>query len=402
MRSTKSICLLSCLVSVKDSHTRHFLRVLARYGYETLSIRPGSLDIELLAQGVRHRELPEVTYHFWPEGTPLPEIIKALSQRTGNALRAMWQLMQERPHVVMCMEPDSWLLALLLKPLLRHRVVADLRELYEDRLLAFPKVLQPLLRPLFRGTMWLMSLGTDEIMHVSEERRGEYRWLGKPGVVVVYYPDPLVFAKAKAARAIVAAGLYRPTRWAPCATAMRPISCCRRSAWPGKTSQSCTSSCLGGKLQSLHEEKLLAELVSEGAVVMVDNVPPEVVGSYMAAADFGINLVLPVDRTHILAQPRKLYEYLLAGLPVLGADVPTIRRVLEESQCGIAVDPESPIAIAAALVTLATDRVKRSNMGQNARIAANSRYTWAAQEKGFLLIFEKLGCGASSAAPQAT
>jgi glycosyltransferase involved in cell wall biosynthesis len=401
MRSTKSICLLSCLVSVKDSHTRHFLRVLARYGYETLSIRPGSLDIELLAQGVRHRELPEVTYHFWPEGTPLPEIIKALSQRTGNALRAMWQLMQERPHVVMCMEPDSWLLALLLKPLLRHRVVADLRELYEDRLLAFPKVLQPLLRPLFRGTMWLMSLGTDEIMHVSEERRGEYRWLGKPGVVVVYYPDPLVFAKAKAARPSLPPGCIAlhagPLRNSYAANQLLQAVRLARKNVP-----ELHLVVLGGKLQSLHEEKLLAELVSEGAVVMVDNVPPEVVGSYMAAADFGINLVLPVDRTHILAQPRKLYEYLLAGLPVLGADVPTIRRVLEESQCGIAVDPESPIAIAAALVTLATDRVKRSNMGQNARIAANSRYTWAAQEKGFLLIFEKLGCGASSAAPQAT
>jgi glycosyltransferase involved in cell wall biosynthesis len=289
----------------------------------------------------------------------------------------------------MCMEPDSWLLAVLLKPWLGHRVVADLRELYEDRLLAFPGWLQPMLRPLFRGIMWLVSRWTDEIMHVSEERQAEYRWLGKPGVVVVYYPDPLVYSTATAAKPTLPAGVIAlhagPLRNSYAANQLLEAMRIARQSVPDLYLV-----VLGGKLQELHNETLLTEMVDEGAVILLGNVTPAEVGRYMAAADIGINLVLPVDRTHILAQPRKLYEYLLAGLPVLGANVPTIRRVLEESRCGIAVDPESPAAIAAGLVALARDPSMRLEFGRNARAAANDRYNWAAQEPVFLGIFERL------------
>jgi glycosyltransferase involved in cell wall biosynthesis len=389
MNTKRTICLLSCLHSIKDSHTRHFIRVLSRNGYGLLSIRPGSVDEELLAQGVQHCELPQVGYHFWPEGTPVSEILRAFGQRSANAWRALKALVRFRPDVIMCMEPDSLLLAVLLKPWLGHRVVADLRELYEDRLLAFPWVLQPVLRPVFRAVMWLISLGTDEIMHVSEERRSEYRWLSKPGVVVVYYPDPLVYAADTADRPVLPVGFIAlhagPLRNSYAANQLlEAVRIARR------TVPDLYLVVLGGKLQPLHNEILLAELLAEGAVILKGNVTSIEVGKYMAAAHIGVNLVLPVDRTHILAQPRKLYEYLLAGLPVLGANVPTIKRVLAESRCGLAVDPESPPAIAAGLVTLAREKEKRTEFGQNARVAANTRYNWKAQETVFLGLFKQL------------
>lgn len=364
------------------------MRVLARNGYSLLSIRPGILDAELIALGAVHKELPEIKYHFWPEGTPMPEIVKALWQRTHNVIRAARELIRFRPGVIMCMEPDSWLLALLLKPFLRHAIVADLRELYEDRLLAFPYFIQPALRKLFRGTLWLMGLGTDQIMHVSDERRDEYRWLPKAGVVVVYYPDPTVYSVKSAVDLNFPPGFI--------ALHAGPL---RNSYGANQLLEAIQLACvevpelrlvvLGGKLQALHNEDLLVKLTAQGTVVMTGNVTPVEVGQYMSKAQVGINLVLPVDRTHILAQPRKLYEYLLAGLPVIGANVPTIKRVIEESNCGIAVNPESPMEIAAALVLFAKDKDKRAEYGRNAREAARSRYNWAAQEKVFLEIFSR-------------
>lgn len=390
MNKNNTVCLLSCLVSIKDSHTRHFMRVLARRGYALLSIRPGRLDAELIAIGVSHKELPEIKYHFWPEGTPVPEIIMALWQRTRNVIKAARELFRQRPSVIMCMEPDSWLLALLLKPCLRHSIVADLRELYEDRLLAFPRFIQPVLRPLFRGTLWLMGLGTDQIMHVSEERRDEYRWLSNSGVVVVYYPDPKVYSIQSATNLNLPSGIIAlhagPLRNSYGANQLLEAVQLARAEVP-----ELRLVVLGGKLQTLHNEALLGKLIAEEAVIMAGNVTPLEVGRYMAKAQIGINLVLPVDRTHILAQPRKLYEYLLAGLPVIGANVPTIKRVLEESQCGIAVDPTSPKEIANALVTLARDKAMRERMSCHARMAAETKYNWATQELIFLGIFERLG-----------
>ncbi len=120
------VCLLSCLHSVTDSHTKHYLRVLNRHGFSVCTIRPGKLDSELEAIGLLHAELPEIHYHFWPEGTPVLEIFKALVQRVRNVWKAGWALFAVRPKIVMCMEPDSLLLAILTKPLLRHAIVSPL------------------------------------------------------------------------------------------------------------------------------------------------------------------------------------------------------------------------------------------------------------------------------------
>jgi glycosyltransferase involved in cell wall biosynthesis len=88
---------------------------------------------------------------------------------------------------------------------------------------------------------------------------------------------------------------------------------------------------------------------------------------------------------HFLASPTKLFEYIHAGLPVIGSDVPEIHDVLTESKGGLLVDATKPSEIASAIVRLAMDSCLRKALAENAR-AAGTNLAWNG-EAGVLVDF---------------
>jgi glycosyltransferase involved in cell wall biosynthesis len=78
-------------------------------------------------------------------------------------------------------------------------------------------------------------------------------------------------------------------------------------------------------------------------------VPSDRLLSVTAQADVGVTLLEDVSLNHRLALPNKLFEYLLAGLPVVASDLPEIRRVLKECEGGVVCDPRDPASIAYAI-----------------------------------------------------
>jgi glycosyltransferase involved in cell wall biosynthesis len=97
----------------------------------------------------------------------------------------------------------------------------------------------------------------------------------------------------------------------------------------------------------------------------------------LAEADIGIACLQPV-RTYVEALPTKLFEYLAAGLPVIGSDFPNYREVLDYGPCGVCADPTDPRDIAAAIERLARDHELRWRLGRNAR-HASERYGWRSE-----------------------
>ena len=72
--------------------------------------------------------------------------------------------------------------------------------------------------------------------------------------------------------------------------------------------------------------------------------------------------------------PSKLYSTLAAGRPVLAVAAPEsdVARIVVKSGCGVAVDPDDPIAIAVVLRELRNDPSRLSEMGRRARETAKS------------------------------
>ena len=86
-------------------------------------------------------------------------------------------------------------------------------------------------------------------------------------------------------------------------------------------------------------------------------VPPTEVVDALAGADVGLALFQPVCLSHRLVLPNKLFEYVRAGLPVVGSNLPMIARFVDDHDVGATVDPEDTDGIAAALAaTVAPER----------------------------------------------
>jgi len=88
--------------------------------------------------------------------------------------------------------------------------------------------------------------------------------------------------------------------------------------------------------------------------------------------------------------PVKMFEYMATGLPVVASDFPFWRPIIEESQCGICVDPLDPKAIAQAIDYLAKNPTEAERMGRNGQRAVRERYNWCVEEQKLLALYESL------------
>lgn len=96
-------------------------------------------------------------------------------------------------------------------------------------------------------------------------------------------------------------------------------------------------------------EGLVHSLGLERRVELAEPVPPDRVLDALGEADVGLALFQPTSLSHRLVLPNKLFEYALAGVPIVGSDLPMIARFIDEHGLGKAVDPEDVEQIARAL-----------------------------------------------------
>ena len=102
-----------------------------------------------------------------------------------------------------------------------------------------------------------------------------------------------------------------------------------------------------------------------------------------------VGLLPFLDTPHVrVTMANKLFDYMAAGLPVLGSDLPPIRRVLEETRAGVLFPPGDQSAFAVQLVELLRDRARCSALGANGRKWVTDKYSWKVDEAAFL---EKVG-----------
>ena len=87
--------------------------------------------------------------------------------------------------------------------------------------------------------------------------------------------------------------------------------------------------------------------------------------------------------------PNKLFDYMLAGYPVLATTVKPIARIVKATGCGVICDDESPESVANALELL-IDPENRQEMGLAGQKAVVDRYNWEADAEVMLSAIRKL------------
>ena len=86
----------------------------------------------------------------------------------------------------------------------------------------------------------------------------------------------------------------------------------------------------------------------------------------------------------------KIFECMEAALPVLLADVPLYRDMVQKYHCGICVNPNDVQQIKEAICFLVKNKREAYEMGQNGRKAVLEEYNWESQAKKYISIIKSL------------
>jgi glycosyltransferase involved in cell wall biosynthesis len=84
----------------------------------------------------------------------------------------------------------------------------------------------------------------------------------------------------------------------------------------------------------------------------------------------------------------KLFEYMLADLPVICTDFILWKEVVEKNNCGICVNPRNVTEIAKAIQYLIENPDIAKKMGENGRKIVIEKYNWKEEEKKLLEIYK--------------
>lgn len=140
------------------------------------------------------------------------------------------------------------------------------------------------------------------------------------------------------------------------------------------------------------KEYLTAQIQAEALrnVRMFPFVPAEEFDDLLASAD--VSLVTLSKGVEGMGVPSKFYNILASGRPTIALVAPNseVACVIEESECGIRVDPHDLPALVAAIDSLFADPQLADRQGRKAREALERRYTIETITQQFHHTFEEL------------
>ena len=132
-------------------------------------------------------------------------------------------------------------------------------------------------------------------------------------------------------------------------------------------------------------------------VHLLEPVAPMDVITAIADADVSLCLFQDTSLNQRFAMPNKLFESLLAGVPLLVSDLPDMAALVHRMQAGLAVDQTDPDAVIAAIRTLLARRADFVPAGE-ARTALKQSCSWEGQEQILLALYARVLAGAGATA----
>ncbi len=118
-------------------------------------------------------------------------------------------------------------------------------------------------------------------------------------------------------------------------------------------------------------------------------VPPGEVLPYTASADVGACLIAGTCLSYRLSLPNKLFEYAMAGVPILCSDLPEMAALVRRHEVGFVFGPEEPRSLVETL-----NAIYRSDLaahGERTRAFAR-QYNWENQEPTMVTAYREYVC----------
>lgn len=86
----------------------------------------------------------------------------------------------------------------------------------------------------------------------------------------------------------------------------------------------------------------------------------------------------------------KMFEYMMAGIPVIATDFELWKEIIETEKCGLCVNPYDPNAIAGAINYYIKNPDLAKEHGENGKRAVKEKYNWETQETILFDLYNEL------------
>lgn len=146
---------------------------------------------------------------------------------------------------------------------------------------------------------------------------------------------------------------------------------------------------IGGGRLTQPLTQLAQELNLQHKVHFIPTVALAELPSYTASADMGVQPIENTCLNHYTTDSNKLFEYVIAGLPVIATDFPEIRRIVRSNDIGLLVPANNEQALSRTIIQLLEDPALRARFASNARKTAQN-LNWESQEKCLVDLYERV------------
>ena len=127
-----------------------------------------------------------------------------------------------------------------------------------------------------------------------------------------------------------------------------------------------------------------------GNIFFLPAVPPAELADYVSSADWGIFFYENSCLNHYYCLPNRLFEYIMAGIPMIVSDLFELRKFVEGLKIGIVVGENSVAALRIAIIA-AGRMTEEERVAMKGRIELLKRtYCWEEQEKVLLGVYAEV------------
>jgi glycosyltransferase involved in cell wall biosynthesis len=360
------VCILTSVHSAFDVRIFH---------KEAKTLRENGYNILLLAQ--HHKEENVDGIHI----IPLPVPHNRFERMTKTAWKLFRLTQKKRAEVYHFHDPELIPLGLLLKRQ-GKKVIYDIHEDVPKQILSKPYLPHLLRKPISMMLKTMEAISTPRfncVVTATPSINERFLSLGANAVSVNNYPlaDELYSSEKlweRREKAVCYIGGISGIRGAfEMVEAIEKTECKLLLAGDFETG-------LEGKLKRMPGWQ---------KVITLGYVGRDIVRATMARSWGGLLLYHPVPN-HMSAQPNKLFEYMSAGIPVITSDFPLWKKIVEETECGICVNPFSTEQIANAIRWIIEHPIEAQAMGENGRQAVLRKYNWENESRKLLLLYKEV------------
>lgn len=139
-------------------------------------------------------------------------------------------------------------------------------------------------------------------------------------------------------------------------------------------------------LSENYKEHIMKTIQIEDLPIKIyQKVKPKDIASLLSKACIGLSVEQDTPEKRI-SLPTKLFEYMAFGLPIIASNLPNIRKVIKEADCGILVSPGDAVEFVDAALDLIENQDRFNYYQENGYKAVETIFTWS-KERNKLIEF---------------